>query len=102
MFIGDASFRGCSSLKNFIKFNDKLRKIGKAAFSDCSSLTEAEFSSYDENIVPEALFSGCTSLVKVSGIENMERIEARAFLGCTALKTVSVWSKLKDIGEWAF
>lgn len=101
-FIGDAAFRGCSSLKNFIKFNDKLRKIGKAAFSDCSSLTEAEFSSYDENIVPEALFSGCTSLIKVSGIENMERIEARAFLGCTALKTVSVSSKLKDIGEWAF
>lgn len=100
---------------NEITIGKNVKKIGKEAFSnsaripyvnitDLASWCEIEFGSYSSNPVYYATkfyFDG-EVLEELVVPENVTKIGAYAFYGCTALTSVSVSDSVESIGEYAF
>ena len=88
--IQQEAFGGCFALSE-LDF-DKLEIIGTCAFADCKSLRSVNMPSVRK--VGPCAFARCYALTDVVFGEKLDRIEAYAFLGCTALRRISI--PLKD------
>ena len=71
-----------------IVFNDRLRIIDNEAFTNCKYLTGTQ--RYAENVarVPARCFEGCTALTGIVLPKNVELIEDRAFYACYSLNSI--------------
>ena len=117
--IGVSAFEYCDSLKS-VDFSN-VKWIGSHAFHRCTSLTDIEMSGV--GAIGSGAFEYCTSLTEVFlccpwGIENSvfarctsltkvyfigKKIGARAFEGCTSLKTLKLSSlEMSCIEEGTF
>lgn len=120
--IGAGAFMGCSSLRD-IEIPDTVSKIGGGAFLDTqwadSSPEEifvwngtlvqclGEFSEAEYEIPPEVTvigedaFSG-QDLTSVIIPDQVEKIGAKAFAGCSNLETIELSEQVREIGGQAF
>ena len=76
-----------------------------SVFSDCNSLTTLDLSSFDTNNVKEmsGMLRNCTKLKTVSVGSNVRKVGNKAFKGCKNLKKFQITSKvLYSIGKKAF
>ncbi|RKJ36734.1 leucine-rich repeat domain-containing protein, partial [bacterium 1XD42-8] len=94
--IGSCAFEGTSVLSVFMDEGQVLEEIGEHGFKGCTQLGS----------IPRAkrigigAFEGCISLGGID-LQDVERIEDRAFYGCIFLK-VKLGETLKLIGSEAF
>lgn len=89
---------GCSGLQWLI-LPDTLTEIGAGAFRE----TALEYLTLPESITdiaPET-FSGCSKLQNITAM-NVKRIGARAFAGCSLLRSTEGFWLLEEIGKEAF
>lgn len=100
--IGEDAFAGCSSLKT-VKIPTTVSTMDKGAFNGCRALTEVTIEKGASlKVIPSKAFAACASLTKVTVGEGVERIEKEAFSPNAQLKTLSMPSTLKYLGEKAF
>lgn len=111
--LGDSAFLGCSSLK-IISLPQKINWIGEGAFSCCDQLTGIQVPEENKSFSSEdgVLFdSEQTKLIQYpAGIkdtsyslpETVTEIANGGFAYNNYLKTVSLSTQLKIIGEYAF
>lgn len=86
--------------------------IGLYAFYECKDLNEVvfpakfqyEFSNWDADTLGQYTFYGCENLEKITFTEGctLATIENSAFEGCSALKEITLPSKLKTLKDRAF
>jgi hypothetical protein len=88
--IEEYAFYRCSVLSE-LKF-DKLEIIGYVAFFGCSSLRSINMPSI--RILRPGAFNGCDALTDAVFGKDLERMDANAFLDCTALTRITI--PLKD------
>lgn len=102
--IGGSDFSGCSSLTN-VTIPNSVASIGGSAFMECSGLTSIVIPNSVTSIGVRA-FEDCTSLVSVEyNAENcttMGSLTYHVFEGCTALSSVVIGDKVKNIPDYAF
>ena len=99
--IGQNAFHGCTGLSS-VKIPDSVRSIDRDAFSG-SGLTGISIPDGVETIGGAAFYS-CTSLeaAALPANSNFTSIAANLFDGCTSLKSISIPSTVKTIGDHAF
>ena len=115
--IPENAFYACTSLKS-VTFAKNAR-IGKNAFAYCGSLSQIDLdevvlseSSFEKCVklssavvsrsLPAKAFKGCSSLKTVVLQEGVEIIESEAFSGCEKLEELSLPSTLTTIAEKGF
>ena len=111
---GSDAFSGCTKLTN-ITINKNVEYIGKEAFESCSISTlriendsaKIDNDAFSKCYVNEAYIptSAIKYLAKVSKkitIISGEKIDARAFYGCTNLTSVTIPDSVTSIGSFAF
>ena len=105
--IGESAFEG--SKLTSITIPASVTTIGKRAFANCEALTSVTFTAAGEEqaeqltSISESMFAG-SGLVSIAIPASVTTIEASAFEGCAALKTVDFaeGSQLATIGAGAF
>ena len=92
-YLAGSMFYNCTSLES-ITMPASVRRIGGTyTTSDTSNITSTSLGN---------VFNGCTSLATVVFSENIVNIGYGAFIGCTALKEVTLPSKLARLSTSAF
>jgi len=99
--IGDVAFGSCNYLHS-INLPDNLKTIGKGAFSGCRRRLKSIVIPESVTMIKDGAFTSCESLVSITIPEGITEVRKRTFSGCWALKTVSLPSTLKTIGQGAF
>ena len=107
----EATFIGPSSKKiSTIKVPDNIKiygntyKVVKIEDGACKGLTKLSSVSIGKNVrrIGKKAFMNCTALKTVSGCAGVTTIENSAFYGCKALKKYDLGNKTKVIGNSAF
>lgn len=90
--INDDAFKDCSALKDL---NADVWTVGLDAFSGCSSLETAHFG---EHIwwIRDGAFANCSKLKSVLMAITMQKLEEKAFDGCTAIEEFSIPNDFKN------
>ena len=113
--IGNMAFQNCSDITS-VTIPSSVTTIGTSAFKNCSGLTKVivpdlaawcniNFSDFNANplFLAHHLYSNeSTEITKLVIPSGVTAINARVFLGCSALTNVSIPSSVKSIGEYAF
>lgn len=103
--IGRKAFSN-SGLTGHLVLPKTVELIDKAAFEKNLGLNTIEFQNADKQVtltLKDNAFSGCTSLGPELSLKGRSFIVgANAFSGCSTLKSLSVGSGVKEIGEFAF
>ena len=101
--IGDQAFYGCTGFKGSLTLPSSVTTIGTSAFWGCKSFTKLKLSDALTTI-PGSAFKGCVGLSGSLVIPNsVTEIGEQAFQNCTGFNgTLTLSSKLKTIGEYAF
>ena len=83
------AFSDCTSLTSLdLSGCTSLTTIGESAFRDCTSLTSLDLSGCTSlTTIDYSAFKDCTGLTEVKLPANLTQIVARAFVGCTGLKS---------------
>lgn len=127
--ISFGTFQNCSSLAE-VTFPSTLTTIKDEAFTNCSSITSIHIPTATLNI-GNSVFMGCTKIASFTGnyatndhscliiersviafapagiseytiSEDADAISKNAFYGCTELTSVTLHSKITEIGDTAF
>ena len=101
--IGEYAFSGCTGFKGSLTLPSSVTTIGTSAFWGCKSFTKLKLSDALTTI-PGSAFKGCVGLSGSLVIPNsVTEIGEQAFQNCTGFYgTLTLSSKLKTIGEYAF
>ena len=78
-----------------VVINTDVTDIGEGAFAGCKVLTDAKVGSA---YISEEMFVGCTALRNLTISEGVESIGANALRGCTALESVTIPSSVTSVG----
>ena len=100
---GEYAFSGCTGFKGSLTLPSSVTTIGTSAFWGCKSFTKLKLSDALTTI-PGSAFKGCVGLSGSLVIPNsVTEIGEQAFQNCTGFYgTLTLSSKLKTIGEYAF
>ena len=101
--IGQYAFKGCSAITS-VKLPAGLTTVSKGVFENCKSIATIEFPA-GLQVIDEKAFAGCLSLAKIdlkTGLTDLDVINAGAFAGCSAAKTILVSDTVTEIGLGAF
>ncbi len=104
--IGEAAFKGCSTLRtatinNVEETGCSLTRIASSAFCDCSSMQSINFTEYP-TYIGDGAFARCSSLTSIELNDNLTTIRPRTFFECNNLSTINIPSCVTSIGEGAF
>lgn len=101
--IGEKAFSN-SGLTGELVIPETVELIDKAAFEKNLGLKTIEFKNTSNRLtLRDNAFSGCTSLGPVLSLKGRPfTVRAHAFSGCSTLESLSVGSKVTEIGEFAF
>lgn len=99
--IEDNAFRGHTNFIDLV-IPDGITKIGYYAFAECENLRSVVISA-SVPLLADYVFAYCPDLetVTITAGESIE-IEANVFLGCGALRSVSITGGEIDLGIWVF
>lgn len=100
--IDKSAFYGTTGFESMY-IPDYITSIGASVFKN-SSVTDVRWSSSVKTIDSET-FSGCTKLKNVSNLQDVTRINSKAFLNCNNADGVSVdftWEDINLLVEYAF
>ena len=98
--IGEAVFKGCSSLKN-INIPNSVTTIDDSAFEGCSSLKNINIPN-SVTTIGNFVFSGCSSLKSINIPNSVTTIGNFVFSGCSSLKSINIPNSVTTIGNFAF
>lgn len=84
--IGDYAFYMCKALKE-ISIPASVKTIGESAFAYCTALESVTLLGIES--IGKMVFAGCTALTSVTLEGTLTAIPEKAFLNCTALKTLA-------------
>ncbi len=98
--IGDAAFRGCTSLTS-VTIPKSLTTIGRYSFSSCSSLASMVIPAGVTSI-GDCAFFGCSSLPSVTIPDSVTSIGYGAFEECSSLTAVTFLGKPCAVVESTF
>ena len=100
--IGNAAFRGCTSLTD-IRIPASVTTVGDHAFYGCDRLASVLFGERSAlTRIGKYAFAYCESLASVVIPARVTDIGDYAFCGCTQLSSITLPDTLKRIGEMAF
>lgn len=107
--LGNYLFVGCTSLES-ITLPEGLTFLGSYVFQKCTGLKSIVIpegvqyiAEKKTNTASSYTFDGCTNLETITFLgDNVEIIGSYAFRDCTALKEITVSSKLVAVGTYAF
>jgi len=101
--IGGRAFLNCKKLTKVIIAPDSaLRTVSKKAFANCSSLEEIDLAGTNVNRIDAQAFDGCTALKEIRFCDTVSSIGKRAFYHCTSLQEIALPKELTEIGVEAF
>ena len=99
--IGPSAFSSMDALTK-VEFNSKLTQIGAAAFSSDTALTTVEFAPLEGSLtIGGNAFAAC-GLTSVTVPDGTTRLDAGAFMNCTALEEVDIPDSVTYIGTQCF
>ena len=99
--VGLFVLEGCENLKS-VKFNAQIEETPYRMCMDCSSLETVTFNSTTIKRLDNRAFMYCSGLKSVTLPENLETIGAAAFYGCSLLENMNYPKSLESIEEEAF
>lgn len=104
--VGDEAFMGCERLSGTLTIPIGLNNIGNSAFADCRRITTIEYGAEDcksMGVVGHAAFHGCTSIRTVTIFSGVKQIPSCAFSNCSNLAgTLKIPAGCTVIGANAF
>lgn len=104
--VGDEAFMGCERLSGTLTIPIGLNHIGNSAFADCRRITTIEYGAEDcktMGIVGHASFHGCTGIRTVTIFSGVKQIPSCAFSNCSNLAgTLKIPAGCTVIGANAF
>ena len=98
--IGDAAFRGCTSLTS-VTMPDSVTSIGQSAFNGCIGLQFATIGNGVKSI-GDAAFEGCIGLRSITIPGSVTSIGSNAFYNCDGLTSITIPGSVTSIGDSAF
>ncbi|MDR1137431.1 MAG: leucine-rich repeat domain-containing protein [Synergistaceae bacterium] len=120
--IGARAFSDCAQLKQVL-FPQTLIEIGDAAFSGCEALAAATLPAQLERIgsyafassgikpplipdsvhwIGEGAYSDCQNITEIVLPDRVAFLQDKTFMGCSALKKVTLHGGLESVGAMAF
>ena len=87
---------GCLRYLNLYNADIKKTKDGRHYYNDELTFNGARYDIIDDNKLPPYLFANCTALESVVLPKSLTYMDARIFMGCSALKRVAITASLKD------
>ena len=97
VYVGPYSFGLCPALVEVITGTNTV--ISRYAFANCTGLTRVEINS---SRIGSAAFIGCSALKSVTFNQPVETLDYGAFYGCAALEEVIFRSSVRVIDDLAF
>lgn len=100
--IGKNAFQACKALES-ITIPKNVSEIGGGAFSNCSSLVTAEILGPVKELTgTTGVFLGCAALKNVTLPDTLTNIGTGTFNGCASLEKIDLPAGLTEIGREAF
>ena len=100
--IGKTAFRACKALES-ITIPKNVSEIGDGAFTGCSNLITAEILGPVKELTgTTGVFLGCAALKNVTLPDTLTNIGTGTFNGCTSLEKIDLPEGLTEIGREAF
>lgn len=87
--IGESAFSNCWGLSGSLVLPESLTNIGDGAFTYCSGFTQDLLIPNNVTQIDAGAFYGCRGLANIIVGKGMERLNSRAFDGCTGVKILS-------------
>ena len=103
MSIGEASFAGCNLTS--VTIPNSVTTIKECAFDGCNNLETVNFNAINCKVMGSEkfpVFSDCKKLSELNIGNEVQIIPAYAFMGLKGLKSITIPSSVKIIGEMAF
>lgn len=104
--VGDEAFMGCERFTGTLTIPIGLNHIGNSAFADCRRISSIEYGAEDcktMGVVGHASFHGCTGIRSVTIFSGVKQIPSCAFSNCTNLSgTLKIPAGCTTIGSNAF
>ena len=85
--LGVYAFRGCTNLED-VKLSSTIKEMGCGVFQNCSNLLNIDMSGMQMTQLNPRVFENCSSLKTIRISENVTKVMALAFKGCTSLSSV--------------
>ena len=98
--IGEAAFKGCSSLKVVSNFPTSLETLNDYLFMDCKAMTQFPLSENVKNIGKQT-FSGCTNLKDIQLPAGLKTLGYQSLAG-TAIEQVVLPATITAMGDEVF
>ena len=103
--IGAMAFRGCTKITTLV-IPQNVKTLANSVFYGCSSLTEVIFSAVKCETMAYSksypVFAGCNALSSVIITEGVTELPAYSFEYAKGLKSITMPSTLRYIGDYAF
>lgn len=104
--IGNEAFQGCEQLTGTLTIPIGMDYIGQSAFADCKRLEAIEYGAEDcrsLGVVGHTAFHGCTGIRSVTIFSGVKQIPNCAFSNCTGVEgTIRIPDGVTSIGSNAF
>ena len=104
--IGTAAFKGCSGLSGTLVLPAGITHIGNEAFLGCEQLTGTLTIPIGMDFIGQSAFADCKRLEAIEyGAEDCRSLGVvghTAFYGCTGIRSVTIFSGVKQIPNCAF
>ena len=95
--IGDYAFEGTGFTEIDLSQRVSDDKMGKGLFKDCKKLTTCKLGNH--NSIHDEMFAGCENLESLEGIEQVTKVGAYAFAGCSKFSDTAILTK--TLGDYA-
>lgn len=104
--IGNEAFMGCEQLTGTLTIPIGMAYIGQSAFADCKRLEAIEYGAEDcksLGVTGHTAFHGCTGIRSVTIFSGVKQIPACAFSNCTGVEgTIRIPDGVTTVGSNAF
>lgn len=108
--VGDAVYRGCTSITGYVWLNRNIEKIGDEVFKDCTGLANDVYVFREVTSIGDYAFEGCKNIKRLyigySGTAypygKLHELGSGAFKDCTSLQYINIYGEIHEIGDDSF